>query len=166
MTATPQLWTKHRDVAYSISRRFYAPGMDRQDLEQEALVALWNACRTFDPEKGVPIKQWIRIVVLARMKDVVTAANRQKQRMLNEATPRGEELVSLVETCPDLAGSAEDQAITRMMVEDILGRVAALSPLQRRALLSVAAGLTYEEIGGDKKSIDNAVQGARRNLKR
>ena len=48
----PALWTKHRPIAYKAVGEFRIPGMERQDVEQEALVALWEACRRWDPERG------------------------------------------------------------------------------------------------------------------
>ena len=48
----PALWTRHRAIAYKQAGEFRIPGLQAQDVEQEALVALWEACRRWDPERG------------------------------------------------------------------------------------------------------------------
>lgn len=39
------MWEKHRSLATGIARSFYVPGAERQDVEQEALIGLWDAAR-------------------------------------------------------------------------------------------------------------------------
>ena len=78
MTAVPALWTKHRPIALAIARDWRIPGMDPDDVRQEALIALWEACRCHDKEKG-PFPPFARLVIGRRMRDLLQAATRQKR---------------------------------------------------------------------------------------
>ena len=51
MTPVPARWTKHRPIALGLAREYRVPGMDPDDVRQEALIALWEACRAYDREK-------------------------------------------------------------------------------------------------------------------
>ena len=51
MTA-PALWTKHRGIARGIARDFFLPGADRDDVRQEADIALWEAATHYRQELG------------------------------------------------------------------------------------------------------------------
>ena len=51
MTPVPARWTKHRPIALGLAREYRVPGMDPGDVHQEALIALWEACRAYDREK-------------------------------------------------------------------------------------------------------------------
>ena len=51
MTPVPARWTKHRPIALGLAREYRVPGMDPDDVHQEALIALWEACRAYDREK-------------------------------------------------------------------------------------------------------------------
>jgi hypothetical protein len=45
VTVVPALWTKHRHIARIEASEWHLPGSERQDVEQEALIALWQAAR-------------------------------------------------------------------------------------------------------------------------
>lgn len=72
----PALWTKHRNIAYTIAHEWRVPGMDQDDIAQEALIALWDACRRHDKTRG-PFPPFARMVIKARMVDLLRAATTQ-----------------------------------------------------------------------------------------
>ena len=43
MSGVPALWTKHQALARSIANEWFIPGSDRDDVRQEAQIALWVA---------------------------------------------------------------------------------------------------------------------------
>jgi DNA-directed RNA polymerase specialized sigma24 family protein len=78
MSHAPQLWTKHRGIALGIAPEWRIPGMDPDDVRQEALVALWEAARDHDKAKG-PFPPFARLVIKRRLRDRLQAATRQKR---------------------------------------------------------------------------------------
>ena len=74
----PALWTKNRTIALAIATEWRIPGMDPDDVRQEALVALWEAARAHDKTKG-PFPPFARLVVKRRLRDRLQAATRQKR---------------------------------------------------------------------------------------
>lgn len=77
MTAA-QRWTKHRPIALAIAREWRIPGMDLDDVRQEALVALWEAGKAYDQTKGA-FPSFARLVIKRRMRDRLQAATRMKR---------------------------------------------------------------------------------------
>ena len=77
-TSVPARWTKHRPIAYAIAAEYRIPGLERQDVDQEACVALWLASRAYDRSKG-SFPAFARLVIHRRLTDLVREATRQKR---------------------------------------------------------------------------------------
>lgn len=135
-------WT---GLAYSIARGFHLPGQDRDDVRQEALIALWVGLRSHDPAR-VPLKPWLSFVVRRRLIGALQAATRPKHRVLSEAEP-----------LDDPARSEQPRS------SDLAALLAPLTLLEARACVGVAVGMEYAELG-PVKAVDNALQRARRKL--
>lgn len=155
--------------AHYLADRYYLPGGDTDDLRQEALLALLSAIRTYRPEHAVPFGNFADVVIRRRLQTALKFANRQKHRHLNEAVNpdiRNEdgEIVSLIDL---LADRNSDPALI-VEQRDTLRRYARvihkdLTPLEKHCLLGYANGTPYLELGA-KKTVDNALQRARRKL--
>ena len=78
MSTVPQLWTKHRNIAVSVAGEWRIPGMDADDVRQEALIALWESARAHDKAKG-PFPPFARLVINRRLRDRLQAATRMKR---------------------------------------------------------------------------------------
>ena len=85
MSGTPALWTRNRGLAVAIAGDYYIPGSDRDDVVQEALIALWVACQDYDPSHGVPFKTFARMVVHRRLASCLKYANRPSRLALTRA---------------------------------------------------------------------------------
>lgn len=72
----PAMFTAQRKAALAIAAEWSIPGMDPDDVRQEALVALWVAAGKHDPERG-PWPPFARLSIKARMRDLLQHANRQ-----------------------------------------------------------------------------------------
>jgi RNA polymerase sigma factor (sigma-70 family) len=105
-----QLWLKHRAVAHSIADEFFIPGLGHDDVDQEALIALWVASRSFNPDMGASFKTWGGRVVRARLTDLLRRATREKRGRFVRLTPDHEQAApdpggqvrELLELLPDL----------------------------------------------------------------
>ena len=149
------LWLKHRPLAVSIARDFYLPGSELQDVEQEATIALLDAARTYEPERGA-FKAWARLVIERRLTSCLRAATRNKQVVLTAAV-REIDLPHLHQVA-DISDGREE-------IRELLERIARLPDFQRRCVVGIASGLSYPEIDPDVKRVDNALMRARRTLR-
>jgi len=151
----PALWTKHRRIASAIAATYFIPGADRQDVEQEALIALWEACRSYDPDRG-PFQPYAATVIRRRLVDAVKSATRHKALVLTTSA-RDRDLPHLHQVT--------DRCETNEEIRQVLEAITRLTAWERHCVIGTASGLTYAEIGGPAKRVDNTLHRARRKLR-
>jgi DNA-directed RNA polymerase specialized sigma24 family protein len=112
VSRVPQLWTKHRNIAVAVAAEWRIPGMDPDDVRQEALIALWESGRAHDKEKG-PFPPFARLVINRRLRDRLQAATRQKRTcdLDYDTEPVGPDLESTVIEREQLALLLDDPRI-------------------------------------------------------
>ena len=66
----------HRGLAVKVARRFLRPGLDLDDLVQEALTALCVAARNYDDSKGATFATWAVSLMTNHLKGVVRSDTR------------------------------------------------------------------------------------------
>lgn len=149
---TPELY----QVARQESWRYYVPGYTREDMEQEALLAIIQALPKHRPERG-PVTTYARFAARRNIQDLIRVAKASRQGALNESrfAPENSYL-----DAPTLDGQVE----ARERLRNALTVIAGMPALERRAVIGTALGFTYAEIGDGAKQVDNAVQRARRKL--
>jgi RNA polymerase sigma-H factor len=151
MSNAPSLFSRHQKIALSMAREINLPGGDRDDVRQEARIALWEAARAYNPDKS-SFPTWARLVIRRHLMDCLRTATRQKRAFLTNAS-RDEQL-SLIAAPDDWVREARE----------LMALVNALPRHQRRAIVGVACGMSYDELG-HRKEIDNALMRARRKLR-
>jgi RNA polymerase sigma factor (sigma-70 family) len=167
LTGIPALYTRHLRVAHAIARDFYWPGAEPADVVQEARIGLWVACREYDREKGHGnFPAFAKLVIRRRLASCVKHATLPKRGPLDDSI-REVELedgpAAIADVIPGGADPA-DVVVAREEMRELLGRVAGLTPLERRCVIGVATGHAYEELG-DPKVVDNAIARARTKLR-
>lgn len=156
-------------MARRISREFYFPGGDRDDVEQEALIALWIASRDYEPDRGT-FKAFATLVIRRRLASCLKTAGRDKHRPLNLSVrtmvdPDGGETRPIAEILPhlhqvvDVAEGREQLALLTAAIETDL------TDFERECVLGIASGYDYLDLGPYKK-VDNALFRARKKLRR
>ena len=141
--------------AYQIASGFFAAGMDRDDLAQEALIGALAARRTYRPDAGCPFSAFEHGCMRRRVLDAV---NRSRTVGRGSGVTAGE----LTEEHPG-PQSVPDLAEHRAELHRLLAALPALTLTERRAVVGFAVGCTYKELGR-KKEVDNALFRARRKL--
>lgn len=62
---------RHYGLAMEIAREFFCSGLERSDIEQEALTVLCAAARTFDPDRGHAFSTWAGRLIRNHLSGVV-----------------------------------------------------------------------------------------------
>lgn len=141
MSDAPALYQRNTDLARLIAGDFRLPGHDRDDVHQEARIALWEAARCYDKTRG-PFRPFARLVITRRLTDLVRAATCQARRA--HTVPLHEGIPARDDT-PWLRDAA-----------------AALTPLERAAVAAKVNG-TYDF---RDRRMENALCRARAKLRR
>lgn len=140
------LWSKHRPIALAIAPEYRIPGLDADDVRQEALVALWEAAGSFDPARG-RFPAFARTVIHRHLRDLLQAATRMKR-------------TAVFHLGADPADT-RDRIAARLELVDYARRATALSDRERSAVTDHVRGVPAKST----KAHDSALQRARRKLK-
>jgi RNA polymerase sporulation-specific sigma factor len=167
-----ELLERYEGIVIAIASEYFLPRADHEDLVQEARLGFFKAVRDYRPGHA-SFATFARLCVQRQVITAVKTATRRKHEALNEAIgerrDEGEEELSVATLCADPNADPAD-VFERY---EVLGRVVvafheSLSGLEARAVQGVVAGESYDEIGAEcglgYKSIDNALQRARRKL--
>lgn len=175
--------TRYRYLCWTSVANYYAPGLQRDDLLQAASVGLWKAVHDWRPEAESNFNSFARLCISREVITAVKAATRNKHMPLNQAVslsqPQGDgdDDATLGDIVPAAGLTADEMIELAGAVDDIYAGIADLSPLERWAVEQIAIdGVSYDEAAeafgaefGEEinaKAIDNALQRARRRLRR
>lgn len=134
--------------------------LDTDDFVQEGMFGFLNAVRTYDASKGVPFEAYAFVCM---------------RNSINTAAYNASGDIPVEDTSEVYQGleSAEDplkQILTTERLNEVLNACeVSLSEVEKTVVFFKASGMSYAEIGVKlgmtPKSVDNAVQRARRKLK-
>ena len=157
------------DYAFnSLARRFLntrytnssSAYLDSDDFVQESMFGFLNAVRTYDSQKGVPFEAYAFICMRNSMN---TAAGNVSSDIPVDSSS---------ETFTAVPGSEDPlkYVLTAEHLDEVLNACeVTLSDVEKTVVFFRASGMSYVEIGNklgmSEKSVDNAVQRARRKLK-
>ncbi len=145
------------NTRYSNSTAAY---LDTDDFVQEGMFGFLNAVRTFDSQKGVPFEAYASVCM--RNSINTAAGNVAGELPIDSST----------EAYTNIDGG--DDPLKYVLTAERLNEVLAacevsLSEVEKTVVFLRAGGMSYVEIGKklgmSPKSVDNAVQRARRKLK-
>ena len=145
----------------------FVPGSDQDDLRQEACMAFLSAVRTYDSAHAVPFSAYASICIGNRLSNVVAASLTQKAQTMNQAVSFDE----VDQTpCSDSRLDPQEIVLKQETVDRVLDAIHdVLSPYEREVLLAYINGCSYDGVASklhsSPKSVDNALQRARRKLK-
>ena len=158
----------HLHIARYVARDYYLPGGDRDDVEQEAMIALWLAARAWNGSR--PFEGFARMVIRRRLATAIDLANAQRHRYLNEPlrevpSESGERLQVL-----DVVPGGRDPAdvlIERERLAAIVAAVESLSDVEREVLERIVNGEPYSTLTRTRESkrMENAADRMRRKLR-
>lgn len=143
-------------VNSALTNPLFSPS-DRDDLYQEALLALYRAAQTYDlGQEGVTFGLYAKICIKNRMRTVIRKYKRRKARSQSPAVRR---------TAPGPAPEAQNEYDAALLQR----AMTLLSERERSVLALRSLGMRYAEIsrtlGCSVKSVDNALKRARSKIR-
>lgn len=147
------MYERHAELADRAAHAWHIPGADADDVRQEARIALWEACRAYDADLGVPFPVFARIVIARRLRDALRNASRGKHRLLTDA-----------HRDHDVPTSQDEIIQRRAELRALVGAFQQMSLLEQDAIRAIADGRPYSDVG-EFRQVDNAVQRGRRKLR-
>ena len=174
--------TKSKDVAVAALVSAFLPyirkravriesvGLAFDDIVQEGLIGLLNAVDSYDETKGTAFETFAIACIDNRIRSVLRQDARKKNQPLSNYISMSHE--SYDERIMEVSGSMspEDFVVLREEVQLLLGRINEnLSSFEKDVLALYLEGYSYlaisEILSSNPKSVDNALQRARRKLK-
>lgn len=156
--------------AATIAREFFHPRIEPDDLRQEALIAVMEAARAFDPKVGVPFKLFAGRLVRYRVMETITKANRMKRdfRLEDRREAVGEDgsVLTMIDLLPALNADPHESLLHREELARMARGMGSLSPVERHWLVYAINGGEYSSAvnGRRNKRAENAVDRARKKL--
>lgn len=165
-TAAAALLARYAGLLHHAVSKTVVEGSDPEDLLQEAYMGLLNAIRTYDPERGVLFRTYAHVCVGNSLKNMRAASMTKKSRLHLDALSFDE----MGDCGFDEDGDPEGLYISRETVTEVERLIdRTLSPYEKEVFFLYLNGCGYEsaatKLHSSLKSVDNALQRARRKLK-
>jgi RNA polymerase sigma factor (sigma-70 family) len=137
--AIDDLYERFRRPAFALARRILADDALAEDVLQEVFLGVWRDPSTYERDKG-SVASWLLALVHHKAVDAVRREESQRRRraLAEEARVLDEPLA---------ARDVEDDALTRVVSQQVRAALGELSPAQREALtLAYYGGYTQREV--------------------
>lgn len=168
--ALEKLLERYKPLMRSLAGRYFIRGGDHNDVIQEAMIGLFKAVQTYDPEAGLLFRVAAAKSSEQAIIDAVRKAETKKNRLLNDSLSldeypqSGAETLKMPPEAEQKTLHAEEDARTLAEIKD------RLSAYEYEIMLLRLEGLSYQEIAdklhlNNAKSVDNALQRVRRKLR-
>lgn len=167
---------KYKNFVRARARTYFIVGADREDLIQEGMIGLYKAMRDFKADRTASFRAFAELCIVRQIITAIKTATRQKHIPLNsyvslntpiytdESERKLEDVIS-----EGQVASPEEEMINHedlVAMENSIGII--LSKFEARVMTAYLGGKSYQEIGEEVgrsvKSIDNALQRAKRKL--
>lgn len=172
-TATIQTAGEHRllerylPLVRSRANAFRQKGIETDDLVQEGVIGLLYAIRAYDHRLGASFETFAYVCITNRLRTVVASASRKLETVsLDSASPVTDNLWNTLQE-----EDPQEIVISREQFDQWLQRVdACLSGFEHQVIRYYLGGYSYHEMArlleSTTKAVDNALQRARRKLRR
>ena len=162
-SAAAALVSRYSDLILIKSEIFADSQSDTEDLRQEGLMSLLKAMEAFDPERGVKFSTFAEVCIVNRMR-TVSAKTRKAS-----AFPESVEYSEMEDVLSD-DKTPESIFLYKEFFTDLWKNIeSVLSPAELKAFTLCVSGMSYksaaEKLGITEKSVDNAMQRARRKIR-
>ncbi|WMJ22410.1 sigma-70 family RNA polymerase sigma factor [Paludicola sp. MB14-C6] len=162
------IFARYASVVNRNIANYYIAGIDKDDLKQEALMGLFNAIRSYKQDRNASFNTYANHCIANRLKNFLAASSTNKAQVLNRSIPIEEvESYKFLEKQPTNPESIFIQKESYQSLVESMNSV--LSNLEREVMNLYLCGCDYRliasKLNSSQKTVDNALQRARRKLK-
>lgn len=161
------LLERYKPLILSLANRYFIRGQDRDDVIQEAMIALFKSIQAFDAEKQTSFAAFVKTTTQNHMIDSIRKSEAKNNRVLSDAVSI-ENMKFFIED-----EQAEDFGIHEEELQDLLSNEsfkAIFSDLEWQVLNLRLFKLSYNDIAKEldvkEKVVDNALQRIKQKLKK
>ena len=162
-TAAAVLISRFSRLIFIKSEIYANSETDSDDLHQEGMISLLKAIETFDPHKGVKFSTYAEVCIVNRMRSLSKKSVREQSFAERVGEEEAADVLSVEETPESIYFYKE---FFSELWKDICS---VLSLTELNVLTLCVQGLSYkstaEKLGMTEKSVDNAMQRARRKIR-
>jgi RNA polymerase sporulation-specific sigma factor len=167
------IMNKYNNIVNMKASKFFAAGVDKDDIIQEGLIGLYKATQSYNCDKQNSFKSFANMCIERQLITVVKSANRQKNIPLNSAyslnTPIYEDSdTDAIEVLDmKLAEDPLDTIANKEYLDQMESKIDEnLSDFERKVLVQYKQGKSYndiaKEVNSKVKSVDTAIQRIRK----
>ena len=160
------LLERYKPLVLSLANRYFIRGQDRDDVIQEAMIALFKSIQAFDVEKQTSFAAFVKTTTQNHLIDSIRKSEAKNNRVLNDAVSI-ENMKFFIED-----EQTEDFGIHEEELQDLLSNESFksnLSDLEWQVLNLRLFKLSYNDIAKEldvkEKVVDNALQRIKQKLK-
>lgn len=160
------LLERYKPLVLSLANRYFIRGQDRDDVIQEAMIALFKSIQAFDVEKQTSFAAFVKTTTQNHLIDSIRKSEAKNNRVLNDAVSI-ENMKFFIED-----EQTEDFGIHEEELQDLLNSESfksIFSDLEWQVLNLRLFKLSYNDIAKEldvkEKVVDNALQRIKHKLK-
>lgn len=160
------LLERYKPLVLSLANRYFIRGQDRDDVIQEAMIALFKSIQSFDVEKQTSFAAFVKTTTQNHLIDSIRKSEAKNNRVLNDAVSI-ENMKFFIED-----EQTEDFGIHEEELQDLLNSESfksIFSDLEWQVLNLRLFKLSYNDIAKEldvkEKVVDNALQRIKQKLK-
>ena len=160
------LLERYKPLVLSLANRYFIRGQDRDDVIQEAMIALFKSIQAFDVEKQTSFAAFVKTTTQNHLIDSIRKSEAKNNRVLNDAVSI-ENMKFFIED-----EQTEDFGVHEKELQDLLSNESFksnFSDLEWQVLNLRLFKLSYNDIAKEldvkEKVVDNALQRIKQKLK-
>ena len=160
---------KYNDIVNIKASKFFANGVEREDIIQEGLIGLYKATKSYNIEKQNSFKSFANLCIERQLITSIKSANRQKNIPLNSAFSLNapvyeDEDIDVLGVIDNKTAEDPLETITKKEYYDFIEKKMdeSLSDFEKKVLVEYKKGKSYNDIAikvnSKIKSVDTAIQ--------
>ena len=165
------LLERYRNTVVQMAHAFAGHPADAEDYAQEGMLGLLAAVSSYDRERTVGFRTYAAVCIRNRMRNI-SRMERSASRGNGDlpAVSLDDPENSMADTLPDAADTPEQAFYEKERISELYAKLTdVLSKQEREIFWLSVSGFSYEQIAEKEhvpvKSVDNAIQRARRKLR-
>lgn len=162
-SAVSALVLRYLKLVYFKSKLFANQHTDSDDLYQEGLMGLLSAIYAFNPGKNVQFSAFAEVCIVNRMKSLLSKGAKKTELLCSF------DQIDELRDVPFMETPESIYLYKEYFYELFSGISAVLSPIEKNVFMRCVQGFSYKdtaiELGITEKSVDNAMQRARRKVR-